>query len=44
MRVRTAKKPLDLHLVANLALVEPDHVPFVEDEKTDVIEKGRIVP
>ncbi len=43
MRVRTVKKPLDLNLVANLALIETDHVPFVEDEQADVIEKGWIV-
>ena len=43
MRVRAAKQPLDLHLVADLALVEADHVAFVEDEQADVVEKGRIV-
>ena len=43
VRVRTAKEPLDLHLIADLALIEADHVAFVEDEQADVVEKGRIV-
>src|SRR3569833_24335 len=43
MRIRTTKKPLDLHLVADLALVEADHVTLVEDEQADVIEKGWII-
>ena len=43
VRVRTTKEPLNLHLIADLALVEADHVAFVEDEKADVIEQGRIV-
>jgi len=43
VRVRAAKQPLDLHLVANLALIEADHVTFVEDEQAHVIEEGRVV-
>ena len=43
VRIGAPEEPLDLHLVANLALIEADHVAFVEDEQTDVIEKGRIV-
>ena len=39
VRVRAAKQPLDLHLVADLALVEADHVAFVENEQADVVEK-----
>ena len=42
-RVGPAEKPLDLHFVADLPLVEADHVPFVEDEQADVVEEGRIV-
>jgi hypothetical protein len=43
VRVRTAKKPLDLHLIAYFTLIEADHVTFIEEEETDVIEEGRIV-
>ena len=43
VRVRATKESLDLYLVADLALVEADHVPFVEDEEADIIEEGRIV-
>ena len=43
LRVRAAKEPLDLHLVANLTLVGADHMPFVEDQQADIIEKRRII-
>jgi hypothetical protein len=43
VRIGTAKKPLNLHLIAYLALIEANHVPFVEHEQTDVVEKGRVI-
>ena len=43
VRVRATKQSLDLHLVANLALIEADHVTFIEDEQAYVIQEGRVV-
>lgn len=31
-------------LVAYFALVQTDHVPFVEDQQTDVVKEARVVP
>ncbi len=42
-RVGAAEQPLDLHFVADLALLQADHVPLVEDEKADIVEKGWFV-
>jgi hypothetical protein len=42
--VGASQEPLNLNLVADFALAEPDHVALVEDEKADVVEKTRIVP
>jgi len=43
MRVGTLQQTLDLHLIADLAPVEADHVAFVEDEEPDIVEKARVV-
>jgi hypothetical protein len=43
LRIRTSKKSLDLDFVTNLALIEADHMAFVEDEQANVIEKAWIV-
>jgi hypothetical protein len=39
VRVRTPKEPLDLYLITNLALIETDHMAFIENEKANVIKK-----
>ena len=43
LRVRAAKKPLDLYLVPDLALVWADHMPFVEDQQADIIKKRGVI-
>src|SRR4051812_14550128 len=43
MRICALEESLDLHLVADLALIEADHMAFVEDKKAYIIEKRRIV-
>ena len=37
--IGTPKESLNLHLVADLALVHANHVAFVEDKKADIIEQ-----
>lgn len=43
VRVRTAKKPLNLRLIAHVTLIETDHVALVEYEETNVIEGRWII-
>ncbi len=42
--VGASQEPLNLNLVADFALAEPDHVALVEDEQADVVEETRIIP
>ena len=42
--VSASQESLNLDLIADFALAEPDHVALVEDEQADVVEKTRIVP
>jgi len=42
MRVGALKQPLDLDFVADLALVEADHMAFVEYQETNVVEEAGV--
>ena len=44
VRVCAPKEPLDLRLIADFALVDPNHVAFIEYKKAHVVEQRRIVP